>query len=163
AGSPVGKPSILKRWNRPCQFIFDHRPKSREGREANGPGRGSRDAPHRITCRHPPGAKVLVIILCLAADAWALDSATTTGFATAGRANPKVASVHESAPATMAPGQQYTVGATGAISQTDELGFRIEGMDSETAAFALGISYVRHDELRDHGRESPRVADTRRG
>jgi hypothetical protein len=43
----------------------------------------------------------------------------------------------------MSLGQQYTVGATGAISQLDELGFRIEGMDSETAAFALGISYVR--------------------
>jgi len=44
---------------------------------------------------------VLVIILCLAADAWALDSATTTGFAGAVRANPTVASVHESAPATI--------------------------------------------------------------
>ena len=86
---------------------------------------------------------MLVIFLCLAADAWALDSATTTGFAGAVRANPTVASVHESAPATMALGEQYTVGATGAISQLDELGFRIEGMDSETAAFALGISYVR--------------------
>ena len=86
---------------------------------------------------------MLVIILCLAADAWALESATTTGFAGAVRANPTVASVHESAPATMSLGQQYTVGATGAISQLDELGFRIEGMDSETAAFALGISYVR--------------------
>ncbi len=86
---------------------------------------------------------MLAIILCLAVDAWALDSATTTGFAGAVRANPTVASVHESAPATMALAQQYTVGATGAISQTDELGFRIEGMDSETAAFALGISYVR--------------------
>jgi hypothetical protein len=86
---------------------------------------------------------VLVIILCLADDAWALDSATTTGFAGAVRANPTVASVHESAPATMALGQQYTVGATGGISQLDELGFRLEGMDSETASFALGISYVR--------------------
>jgi hypothetical protein len=86
---------------------------------------------------------VLGIILCLGTDAWALDSATTTGFAGAVRANPTVASVHESAPATMSLGQQYTVGATGAISQFDELGFRIEGMDSETASFALGISYVR--------------------
>jgi hypothetical protein len=38
AGSPVGKPSILKRWNGPCQFIFDHRPMSREGRDPNGRG-----------------------------------------------------------------------------------------------------------------------------
>jgi hypothetical protein len=86
---------------------------------------------------------VLVIILCLASDAWALDSATTTGFAGAVRANPTVASVHESAPATMSLGQNYVVGATGGLSQFDELGFRLEGMDSETASFAMGISYVR--------------------
>ena len=84
------------------------------------------------------------IIFCLAADAWALDSAVATGFATAVRANPTEPSVLESAPATMALGDRYTVGITGGIASSDELGFRIEGMDSKTGSFALGISYV-HD------------------
>ena len=85
---------------------------------------------------------VIAIILCLAAEAWALDSAVATGFATAIRANPTEISVLEYAPATMALGDNYKVGITGGISQTDQLGFRAEGMDSKTSMFALGISYV---------------------
>ncbi len=87
---------------------------------------------------------MFAIIFCLGADAWALDSAVATGFATAVRANPTEPSVLESAPATMALGDRYTVGITGGIASSDELGFRIEGMDSKTGSFALGISYV-HD------------------
>jgi hypothetical protein len=87
---------------------------------------------------------VIAGILCLVADAWALDSAVATGFATAVRANPTEASVLESAPATMALSDRYAVSLTGGIASSDELGFRLQGMDSKTGAFALGISYV-HD------------------
>jgi hypothetical protein len=87
---------------------------------------------------------VIAAISCLVADAWALDSAVATGFATAVRANPTEASVLESAPATMALGAAYTVGLTGGIASKDEIGFRIEGMDSKTGKFSLGIAYV-HD------------------
>jgi hypothetical protein len=87
---------------------------------------------------------LVAVFSCLVADGWALDSAVATGFATAVRANPGEASVLESAPATMALGATYTVGITGGIASSDELGFRIEGMDSKTGKFSLGIAYV-HD------------------